>query len=301
MGGSVLSMTDCSITQNYGSFGGGIFVSVSTVTIRNCNIIDNSCNVYGGGMYLNHSTVTISNTNVLRNVAVSSDGGGIAILNSTVTMTNSTVSSNSIYYEGRQGGGVYLNQGMLTMTNCVVSGNANDGFGGGIYVGFGSTATLTSCEITKNDQGLVGKTFGGGGIYVYRSKVTMTNCDVSSNTATTFGGGLYCDGGAKIISVGSAFNQNRVSGVPNDVYVGSSGASLEFLSDCPQDEFNAGEGLLLCIGCSQVYPADLSSGQCSACPETSYSCCGSLECSSSVPECSIDQNTACPPLFALST
>ena len=65
-------------------------------------------------------------------------------------------------------------------------------YGGGIYCGNGdSNPTITDCTISDNTA-----TNWGGGIYCWGSSPTITSCTISGNTAANDGGAIYCSNGS---------------------------------------------------------------------------------------------------------
>lgn len=117
-----LTLTNCTISGNYSSYGGGGIANLAgaTLTLNNSTVSGNSTaasdayNV-GGGIY-NRGTAILNNSTVSGNY--SATAGGIHNLHS-LTLNNSTVSGNSAY---AYGGGIY-NESTLVVTNSIVSGN----------------------------------------------------------------------------------------------------------------------------------------------------------------------------------
>jgi CSLREA domain-containing protein len=121
------------------SGGGGIHHhSSGTLSLINSTVRgNNSSDGFGGGIYNDLSTVTLTNSTVSDNTATSGStstsgtGGGIHNQFGEVTLTNSTVSNNDS--GDRPGGGIYSN-GTLHLINSTVSGNITTApAGGGIH------------------------------------------------------------------------------------------------------------------------------------------------------------------------
>ena len=119
-----LTITDCVISDNSGSYDGGGIWSTGTLTVANSTLSNNSGGGYGGGI-INFGTLTVANFTLSGNFAT--NGGGIindAYFNPvTLTVTNSTLSGNS----ATSGGGIYngLNgSGTLAVTNSTLSSNS---------------------------------------------------------------------------------------------------------------------------------------------------------------------------------
>jgi hypothetical protein len=175
-GVSVVTMTNCTVTGNSATAGGGIETSGLELNLINCTIRDNSAR-FGGG---------IINGN-------GQDG------DSTVRLKNSTVSGNSA--SGGGGGGI-LNSGLniglggatatLELINSTVSGNSAD-FGGGIL---------------EESFGL-GDIFGLGDTLIGTSTVIVRNSTISGNTAD-FGGGIFTWGSNAEFSVATLDMANSI-------------------------------------------------------------------------------------------
>ncbi len=190
--GATLSISDCTITDNSATYGGG-----------------SSYNGNGGGIYNAGGTLTITNCtlsgNQSRGVVVTDvAGGGLYNASGTVEIVDSLISQNqvsTIYGSGAaaQGGGIYNDGGGLVtiadsqlLENSVTAGTGKIvGDGGGIF-NQGGTVTLAEGSIVGgNSAG-----FKGGGIYNEDGTLTFEDGYLGclANTAY-FGGGLFNDGG----------------------------------------------------------------------------------------------------------
>jgi len=185
------------------------------------------------------------------------------------------------------GGGVMIVGANVTMQDTIVSGN-QAAMGGGIWVeSYGSFASnlaaavaLLNCEITDNRAEVPGKT-NGGGLYINQTWVGASEPSVAA--------------------VGCSFEDNKSGevadlAVGNDVVVGR-GANFGVFSACPEEQFNAGSGLLLCEpleACGEGSPANLQAGACGDCPADSYSCCGATSCvAGAQPDCTSVEDHIC--------
>ena len=142
--------------------GGGIHCATdSTVTIRNCRILNCEATIRGGGVYYDTYTQG-SMDNCLLEYNQAPDGAGAVVE----------------YHS------------YPTFTACVIVRNNATESGGGIYCPFHSGAALTNCTIAYNRADV-----NGGGIYAYYGgPETFKNCIVAFNSAPA-GAGLYADGG----------------------------------------------------------------------------------------------------------
>jgi hypothetical protein len=123
-GPPTVAISDFTIRNGQGGFGGGILNgSGATLTITNSTISGSSA-AFGGGVF-NTGPLTIANTTITGNTA--SEGGGV-YSNSALTITNSTISGNTANSEG----GAVVNLGTAAITNSTLSNNSGSD-GGGIF------------------------------------------------------------------------------------------------------------------------------------------------------------------------
>lgn len=281
---SITSVTNITLFGNQFKIDGQNIVrcltlNTASVKIDGLHITNGFSQVnYGAGLYAIESDVVVTNCNISHNVGKL--GAGVYIdLYSTVTMDNCQVIFNTATYNG--GGGMVIVKATVSMTNCVVSFNTATNYGGGVYLyAAPNYLSMTNCRISGNTATGVG--YGGGLLTIGTTK--LTGCTISENTAVK-GGGLYIysSSGNLVQLVGSQLVDNAALN-GTDVYLGAS-ASIEVYSGCPETEYSSGVGQLECLGCSEPYPADLT-GACVPCSAGSYSCCGALECSADLPDCS---------------
>ncbi|MFC1618143.1 right-handed parallel beta-helix repeat-containing protein, partial [Patescibacteria group bacterium] len=92
-------LNNCLIANNSDTSGGGITCFVSSPTINNCAIIDNTASSYeGGGLYVVESESSINNCIITGNIA--SHGGGIYLHGSAPSIANCTFSNNTSHDHG---------------------------------------------------------------------------------------------------------------------------------------------------------------------------------------------------------
>ena len=193
MGGGIFNesgiltiITDCTISGNSANPGGGISNS-DTLTITDCTISDNFGAEYGGGIS-NDDTLTITDCTISGNLA--NRGGGISNYGTYgyLTITGSTISDNSAFI----GGGI-SNDGTLTITGSTISDNSAilfGGWGGGIANEV-STLTITGSTISGNSAD-----FGGG--ISNDGTLTITGSTISVNVNNWSGGGIYLKNGTNV-------------------------------------------------------------------------------------------------------
>jgi parallel beta-helix repeat protein len=90
-------------------------------------------------------------------------------------------------YPDDRGGGMFIKwYSTPTVTNCTFTNNSALGNGGGMCTGVDGTPTVANCTFTGNSAGE-----DGGGMYNgYYSSPTVTNCTFTGNSAGYDGGGM---------------------------------------------------------------------------------------------------------------
>lgn len=203
----------------------GPMASIDGLTIKDGNNF-----MPGGGIYNGGGTLTISNSTLSGNSShdMLFGGGGIATttilcdgpenLSGKLTVINSTISGNSAFsspgsYYGSTGGGILIGyRSTATIINSTLSGNSTKGTGGSV-ISWG-TVTIINSTLSGNSADV-----SGGGITNGQcGTLTLGNNVVAGNTAPT-GKELYnamapCTDSLGVISQGhNIFGENGVSGV----------------------------------------------------------------------------------------
>ncbi len=147
-----LYLTQCKITQNVvqnTDDGGGIYVTPNAVAvITNCIISENSARD-GGGIANIGGKVTLKNCQLLNNTA-SNNGGGLY----SHTNTGSKIDVRNTLFSGNtalQGGGVAALGGTGTIWGCDLDKNkATNGLGGSLYKDGTVTLAINQSRLAKN-------------------------------------------------------------------------------------------------------------------------------------------------------
>ena len=174
--------------------GGGVYAAQSTLTVEECTIEDNYGS-WGGGLLLDGSVATVRDSQISNNEAggLGSAGGGIAILGgSDVALYDNTVSGNdATFTSGAHGGGVYVQGSHATLAGNTIDGNYSRREAGGVGIVGGAVAVLRDNQITNSDGG-----GNGGGLTIgwpsSAAAVTLTHNVIGHNDAV-WGGGLYVE------------------------------------------------------------------------------------------------------------
>ena len=137
--GGTLTLTNCTLSSNSANghdYGGGAIYNEASgkLTLTSCTL-NNNYGYYGGGIYTARGGVLILTNCTLSRNSASNGGGGIYNESSgKLTLTSCTLSGNSA---SNGGGGIYnkSHQAELTLTSCTLSGNS-----GGSILGAASVA-----------------------------------------------------------------------------------------------------------------------------------------------------------------
>lgn len=144
-------ISNCTITGNRATLGGGIYIKDSSdttnrATITNCDISENQAK-RGGGIYATASDPTITNCILFDNYA-SKKGGGMYFWRSDPTITNCTFSRN---HAVDWGGGIFSRDSHLIITNSILWGDyliiGDEPKNGPEITSKGSTYDVTYCDI----------------------------------------------------------------------------------------------------------------------------------------------------------
>ena len=156
-------LTNCAISGNVDTLGAGIYNKMySSLTMTDCTLSNNYGADLGGGLF-NEGTATLVGCTISGNSAKKTSptlgqGGGVDNVG-TMTLTNCTVSDNYAYLSG---GGVDNGGGAntLTLTNCTVSGNSSSGGVSGVVNN--ATLAMTNTLVSGNKYGDVQGSYSGG-------------------------------------------------------------------------------------------------------------------------------------------
>ena len=255
------TITGCTISGNYGRYGGGIYGFESAVEFTDCTISANSAEERGGGAYFSYGAPAFIRCDIRENAVLfenlDSGGGGIYISNSSPLLDQCVVSSNSSPVSGggiefwscsggavtgsfisgnsaHLGGGVYCEADTALhfyscrfLNNSVVTSGVVGGKGGGLSCKDAAGTLLTNCLAAGNTAS--GNGAAGGAVYLDFSDVELMNCTITDNSVFSFfgdpyGGGVYCGDSNLEITNGILWGDE-----PDEIHcAGSSGASVSY-------------------------------------------------------------------------
>jgi hypothetical protein len=213
---SGLTITNGAVSGSFpGNAGGGIWNDHSTLTLSNCTITGNyGGNGPGGGIYNDGSsgsaTLSIIASTISGNSTVGSGGG---IYNdsyagsTTLSVIGSTVSTNTAAGSGNVGGAIF-----------------NDGNFGG------ATLSISNSTFSGNTANLEGGAIYDGGVSgIFPTVLTVRACTFSSNSASGGGGAIFNNGASTFVTFGDTILKAGASGgtiVKNGGFFTSDGYNL---------------------------------------------------------------------------
>ncbi|MFH1469677.1 MAG: MopE-related protein [Pseudomonadota bacterium] len=186
-GAADLEVSGLTLTQGYGTNGGGVSSAVSGLEFTAVDLaVTYSAATNGGGLYFDNATSV-----TLEQVAISycgaTKGGGLYMDHGVLDFDDLTV---EYCAASSQGGGLYLKHLDATGSDLLASNDIASSKGGGLYVE-DTTLALSDAEVSANrcsDK--------GGGLNVKGNSVLdLTDTLVADNQAVT-GGGLYLESSA---------------------------------------------------------------------------------------------------------
>jgi surface protein len=189
--GNANGSQNSTITVNGRSFaqsrGGGMCNGSSSATITNCTFTENT-GTYAGAMYNDSSPVSISNSNFSTNQATA-NCAGIMNISSNAVIINSSFTKNT---SGAWGGALLNDNSAATISGCTFIENYAGNRGGAIHNDNSGPKIYTSLFF-KNTV----NTNGGGAIWHNNGNMSIINCTMYGNIAnnSSYGGGIHANNG----------------------------------------------------------------------------------------------------------
>ncbi|MDT7832435.1 LamG-like jellyroll fold domain-containing protein [Flavobacteriaceae bacterium S356] len=217
---------------------------ISTITMEDCIIKNNSSDLSGGGIYNAFNSLTINNCVVKNNTAGNTtsipNAGGGGILNEwgVMTLLNTAIEENQVLIAGNDpsnnafGGGLLNILGQVTIINGIVKNNIiNAGSSNYDQLSGGAISNNTSSSFqaynTLIQENKILSTFNNNhrGAAVHSdSNISFINCtivknSISGSNTNSYGGGIYMTSGVltlqnSILADNTATNNNETVLVP---------------------------------------------------------------------------------------
>lgn len=227
--------------------GGSFVMSGGTIS---SNTTKTSSDMSGAGVYVESGTFTMNGGTISDNMARHC-GGAVYIKAGTFNMSGGTISGNTSYGWGTVCGDSDADSAPVSITisdNATITGNKAS-TGGGVYVNFNCTLTMTGGTITNNSALQTGSsgnygfgyTFKGGGVYLLGTMIvsgtakitdnTQTNDDTRENSNVCIANGTS----ATLVIDKAGFKTGATIGVSSMVSI-DSGKYISFISNVTSDD-----------------------------------------------------------------
>ena len=208
------TFTDCQFYQNKGTLGAGINSVLSSLTVENCQFIENDASYggtvgasetrgYGGAIFTDGAgphgqggEIIVRNSTFERNKGAGQ--GGATFLGGyepdKVTVDKCLFKDNVLVKDGKGdslGGGLRIFNAEYHLSNSTFTQNQAIGQGGGLWVGEKSPGTIINCTFVGNLVGVAEGSGVGGAILIATSEPTeIVNCTMVNNQAGSEAGGI---------------------------------------------------------------------------------------------------------------
>ncbi|GLD91906.1 hypothetical protein PINS_up000439 [Pythium insidiosum] len=191
LSGSTLTLQEVLITESAAAQqGGAISVVQATVVLRQSSIQTANARI-GGGIHASDAQVSMISSNVTNCSATS--GGAFAVTGQTTLVGEA--GSTVIYNEAIVDGGAVAVTGNATIKGLVIASNKAQRAAGVSLVNGGSL-TMQDTSIVRNTALTVAGAIGLWGA----TTISATRVRLEANVAVTFGGGIFVQGNARIMS-----------------------------------------------------------------------------------------------------
>ena len=219
-------ITNCEISKNSGSYGGGIYVfNGATLDIKESRFEENMA-TFGAAIYGENANVIIDNCDFNNNHCEGTGSSGTSSTQgSAVLVSGSSASariSNARFYKNIAdvGGAISISASTMDniIDNCEFHENIANEYGGAIYAyttGDG-TVTLTQSIFDANSAAYGGAIFAQGDL-------GLDKCEFNDNEAVNYGGAMYISGTADIDQTSFTNNQAQYGGA---LFLGNAEVSI---------------------------------------------------------------------------
>ena len=234
----VLTLNQCTISNNNTYYRGGGIQNYGTLTLINSTVSHNHSNMHGGGIYNSlQATLSVTDSEIANNTSKYQDsfsggvetyGGGL-YNKGKVFIDRGRFYNNSAFY----GGGIYNDtSGDLAIQNSSIFNNQVDAGGGGL-ANASEKANLESITFSNN------LATSGGGIFTYKA-IKLNNVTIANNFARYKGGGIFSDQ-----------YENGVFNLTNTIIADN--VADDYVSDCYGQAASGGYNIIgSTVGCSVI-------------------------------------------------
>ncbi len=191
-----LTLENCNLVENVaGDSGGGVYVTTGVLNLVDSYVFDNDAGDFGGGFHAQTGTVSIVRSAIVFNRVTTGEGGGLALRFADGFIRDSLVEGNT----AADAGGIHLGVGSdIRIFNSTITANAANGGNGGGLTSQGTLEVVQS-TITNNSSAQA-----GGGIHVAGGTTTLGNTLLAGNLGSVVGpdgSGAFTDDGGNLVGI----------------------------------------------------------------------------------------------------
>jgi hypothetical protein len=261
--GAAPTFENCTLWENAGYMGAGLYINASTPTVTGC-VFEGNVADWGGGAN-NSGADTVYTDCVFTGNASNNDGGGMRnVGGANPSVTDCAFSNNSATASGGGltnvdtcnptlvgcdfsnnqavvSGGAVINTTTCspTLVDCTFTANTTDGFAGGVHNTINSSPTLINCVFDGNSA----LDSGGAMLCHEYSNAVLTNCLFVDNGSSANGGAIVARFASDPVITNSTFSGNTAGGNGGGVFVKNTAPTFTncvIWGDTPQAVYNDG-------------------------------------------------------------
>jgi hypothetical protein len=206
----VLTLAGIIVTHNAGSMGRGVTVNSGGKLVLSDGEISGNNATMGGGVYMSYSTFNMTGGAITNNVASTGDQIDSSHVVTQHSGTLHNAGGNGPNTATGAGGGVYVGyDGSFSMSGGVIANSTVDLDGGGVFVDAAGSFSMSDNSVVANNKAAR----HGGGVYANVGSFRITgNARVTNNTTTHRGGGVHMNFSSFSMSGGMINNNTAGSG-----------------------------------------------------------------------------------------
>ena len=174
----------------------------------------------GGAIYCINSNMTLRSAGYLRDNTCQGRGGALCLVNGDVSMSSKDFINNGAFGPYGEGGAIYVQNSRFSLSRADIRLNAAGSKGGGMYIGSGCNASVSSSNIIDNvvlSDMTAQQAAMGGGIYHEADTLDLRKNTISNNSVLgdqqSEGGGLYGKTSIPVRVFTSTISGNTTTGI----------------------------------------------------------------------------------------
>jgi len=185
--GDTVVLSGFTVTGGQATQGAGITIRDRAAPLIEHNVLQGNTADFGGAMHIDVSSPTVRD-NTIRDNSATSNAGGIYVWQGAPLISGNTIQNNSSAW----GGGMFVNHSAAVVSGNIIKDNTANLGGGGIYVYGYSTCTISGNTIKGNKalEADGGWWSGGGGLGIGVDCSPTLSANIIRNNSAIHGGGI---------------------------------------------------------------------------------------------------------------